>query len=363
MENQGQDLSQTGILRERISYIGDVEELKERHLSELQRESAAWQEKIREIMEENRYSQKHLAQLCEVSRPAVGKWCTGSIPGGRDTFIKIGFAAHYDLEQMNQFLVRYGKCPALYAKSLEDSIYIFVLSSEMLPHTYMESKRIMKRVEDALKGIEPGEKGITDTNHLKDALVRLKSEAELECFIRENLSEYKSAYSKFYDQVMASIYANSRRLAVSNRAGESLIVNVEQIANEQDWSASLRQCVYEIQRRSWFPRRRSVISLGLHLNMTVDEINELLQLAQMETLCAKDPVESAIIFAIEDAEVRGLLLDPVDRIVPRGSLLESKELEDYVKTISGLCDHVREVMEYLELPDTEALIQDILIEW
>ena len=51
-------------------------------------------------------------------------------------YIRIGLAAGYDPEEMNAFLQRFGRCPKLYAKSIEDAACIFVLSSDTLPHTY-----------------------------------------------------------------------------------------------------------------------------------------------------------------------------------------------------------------------------------
>lgn len=53
----------------------------------------------------------------------------------------------------------------------------------------------------------------------------------------------------------------------------------------------------------WYPQRNKIISLGIHLNLDVDQINEMLELAQMEKLCAKTPFENAIIYALENAKL------------------------------------------------------------
>ena len=60
----------------------------------------------------------------------------------------------------------------------------------------------------------------------------------------------------------------------------------------------------------------------------------------------KNPVEGAIIFAVMDADVSELIPDP--------------ELRD---ASTDLCEHVRVVLEQLELPDAGELIQDLLVEW
>lgn len=178
---------------------------------------------------------------------------------------------------MNKFLIRYGKCPALYVKSLEDSIYIFVLNSAQLPHTYQECERVAERIKKALVWQEEEQTAVKEAGLLEDAVKQLATEDELTDFIQENISEYRRAFSRFYDQVIASIATNNLFYTELDGAG-NLTINVEGIANAQGWSSSLRKCVYEIRQRTWFPRRWKVISLGLHLNMTLDEINELLQL-------------------------------------------------------------------------------------
>lgn len=347
-----------------LGQIDDVDDLKRQYLSGLEQRSAAWKEKIEEIMEQNGYTTSSMAEVCRVTKPAVTKWRKGSIPSGRDTFIRIGFAAHYDLETMNKFLIRYGKCPALYAKSLEDSIYIFVLNSKQLPHTYQECERVEEQVTAALVWQEEdwGMAAAKETGHLEDAMKRLATEDELREFVQENILEYKRAFSKFYNQVIASIAANNLFFAETDKAG-NLALNVEGIANAQGWSASLRRCVYEIQQRTWFPRRRKVISLGLHLNMTLNEINELLQLAKMETLCPKDPVESAIIFAVVDADLSGKIPEKISDAALQDSLRSKAGRTDYVQEATELCNHVRRILEYLELPDAKALIEDLLEKW
>lgn len=352
----------TDDLKNFLEQFDDIDALKREYLSGLEEERTAWQEKIAEIMERNKYTNEQMAALCGVTKPAVAKWRRGSIPNGRDAFIRIGFAARYSLEEMNKFLIRYGKCPALYAKSLEDSIYIFVLNSARLPHTYQECVRVEEQVKKALVWQEGGDAGVKETGLLEDAVKRLSTEDELMAFIQENISEYRRAFSKFYDQVIASIAANNLFYAETDGMG-GLTLNIDGIANAQGWSPSLRKCVYEIRRRTWFPRRWKVVSLGIHLNMALDEINELLQLAKMETLCPRDPVESAIIFAVVDADLNGKIPEKVSGADLRASLRGGAGRTDYVQEAADLCNHVREILEYLELPDAQTLIEDLLEKW
>lgn len=340
------DTSKTGQLNRSLEYIGDPEELKMQYLPSVRHFDVAWKEKIQEIMDRQGYTPQVLATLCGVSRSGVDRWQKGSIPGKRDTFIRIGFAAGYDLAEMNKFLQRYGRYNQLYAKSLEDSVYIFVLNSETLPHTYATCQELLERIRSRLEQPKIAPADFKGTSLLNQALLSLETTAELEQFIQDNLGQYLSAFSKFYDRVLSHITALNWDYLNQSNTDRQDAFSVNQLADTQGWSASLRRCVSEIRQRKWFPRRTKIISLGLHLNLNREMIDELLELAHMEPLCAKNPVEGAIIFAVMDADVRELIPDP--------------KLRD---ASTDLCEHVREVLEQLELPDAEDLIKDLLVEW
>lgn len=322
----------TRMLRQELLHCDELEAFKKDFLPALKREGAVWQEKIQEILASNGYSRTEMAALCGVSRTAVSKWCAGSLPSSRDDFIRIGFAARYNLPEMNFFLQRYGKYPALYAKSLEDSMYMFTLNSKAFPHTYAFCQEILSNIKGLMK--TQGEQGTGDitTVQMSEELLQLESVDQLIAFVTENAASYQKAYTKFYAYVKAFIMANNVD-PITNTP-----YSVDALATAQNWSSSMRQCVSAIRQNKWFPLRRKVIALGLHLNMATEQINEMLQLAQMEALCPKNLVESAIIFAVDDADLN-------DLICCDGGM--------------ELCDHVRMILTELEIPDAAKLISDL----
>ena len=107
----------------------NIEDLKNNIIPQLKSQKEQWEKKINGIINENDYYKREFADLCKVSRVTVNKWCNGSIPKNRETFIRIAMAADYTKEQTNQLLKRYGRYPALYPKSLEDCVCIFVLNN------------------------------------------------------------------------------------------------------------------------------------------------------------------------------------------------------------------------------------------
>ena len=286
-------------------------------LSALQNEREAWSAKIREILRNSAYSERQFAALCEVTHAAVGKWKNGARPNGRDDFIKIGFAAHYDLDEMNRFLQRYGKFPALYPRSLEDSVYIFTLNSNVCPHEYRYAQEILQGIRERMEQMRETSVNSMDTGRLRSGLMSLNAPADLRRFMEENAASYREPYGNLCDYISFYLEMNERPMS---------------------WfclNASLTKCVSAIRNRKWFPIRRKVIALGVHLDMTVDEMNRMLTMAHMETLCPKNPVESAIIYAVTDAELNGKIGKGI------------------------LCDEVRQVMNRLQIPDADKFLNDI----
>lgn len=322
----------TTVVSDQLSHCDDITELKSQILPMLQDQRSQWKGKIEEILKTSGYSCKEFASLCKVSEPAVRKWRKGSLPQSRDMFIRIGFAAGYDLNQMNFFLQRYGRCPKLYIKSLEDSVCMFVLNSPTLPHTYKCYEDVLSYVKSQLEQ-EPGSSQLMyNTMQMSAYFSNLKSMEELIGFVKSCALSYAEAYHRFYDYVLEYMQSNSYDFA-GNRH-----VSANSVLSESEWSSSLRHCFYDIRNRKWFPLRQKLISLGLHLNMSLQELNEMLCLAKMEPLYSKNPVEAGLIFALVEAELN-------DRIFRDGS--------------NELCLFVKEKLIQMDLQESEYLIDDL----
>ena len=313
----------------------DLEDFVSTVIPKLSSWRSLWQQKIEQILADTGYSCRQFAQLCRVSEPAVRKWRGGALPQSRDMYIRIGFAAGYDLDQMNGFLRRYGRCPQLYAKSMEDSVCIFVLNSPTIPHTYEAYQKILACVKQELENFQAEESEIYPTVQMSSQLARLVSQEEMLAFARKHALSYLDAYRRLYNYILLYLDLNLQNI------GDDSSASFHAMAEESQWSSSLRHCVSQIRNRRWFPLRQKIISLGVHLNMDVDCINEMLRRAHMEPLYVKNPVEAAVKFAIEDAKI----MSEEDAIIPDGS--------------DGLCRYVRDVLEQIDLAEAMSLIEDL----
>ena len=323
---------ETFVIRDYISRCEDVDELKNRIFPLLRSQQDQWKQKIVDIIKQSGYTKTGFADVCGVSRVSVDKWCKGAIPKNRETFLRIGLAACYDRKRMDQLLQRYGRYPGLYPKSLEDCICMFVLQNDYgktSPDIYRE---ILGRIKSSLIKTNTHIYDNLSTVMIDTRLQGIQGEDELERFVSENAGVFTTAYHKFYAYVQMCIRANYEGYAGS----------VFELAEGQGWSSSLRQCVSEIRQKKWYPTRNKIISLGLHLSMDHEQINEMLGLAHMEPLCAKNVFESVIMFILEDASLN-------DMLNTRGADYDPDELSRYA----------RSVLQSLNIPEIEAFITEL----
>lgn len=316
-----------------------IEQLQQEIIPLLKDQRVRWAAKLKKIMYQNGYSVRQMAQLCQVSEPAVRKWLKGALPQSRDMYIRIGFAAKFDLNEMDLFLMRYGRCPQLYVKSPEDLVIIFILMSQDIEHTYSEYLRLLDIVRSSIQGENASFVTVKPTNFLNISAQSIKSTEQMLQFVSDYRSSFQASYANFYRYVKQYLNMNLRNEIWND--GDGRRASFHAMANESNWSSSLRHCVSEIRAERWFPLRNKVISLGLHLNMDVEAINQMLQCAQMEPLYVMNPIEAAVIWAVEDAKLSSL----DDAIVPDGS--------------SDLCECVKDVLIQLNLTESEFLIDDL----
>lgn len=324
---------ETEFIREEIARCEDVEELKDRIFPMIKSQQEEWSKKVAEIISTNNYTKSKFAELCGVSRVTVDKWCKGSLPKNRETFLKIGMVAKYNLDDMNVFLQRYGQYPALYSKSLEDCVCMFVLSQNYGEEAIDKYKYILTKIKDSIVRDENATVENVSTAKFDAKLSEINDENELEQFITDNIAMFSYTYHKFYAYVKLCINTNYPMSSTS----------VFDLAEGQGWSSSLRQCVSAIRQNKWYPTRNKIISLGIHLSMDHEQIDEMLQLAHMEPLCAKNIFESIIMFILDDASLNNMLDVDSDEFDP-----------------DELCRYAKEILQELELPEAASFISELV---
>lgn len=320
-------------IKDEISKCEDIDELKEKVFPMLKEQQEHWKGKINEIISGSGLSKEKFGKAVGVSRQTVNKWCNGSIPRNREDFLKIGMAAGYNREEMNRFLMRYGRYPALYSKDLGDCVCMFVLGQNYGEETLTKYNYILDKIKNNLQIDENAEAEDIDTLDFDEKLSDVKNEDDLEYFINENSKTFKTAYNKFYAYV--NMYMKDYMFGTSS---------IYELALVQNWSSSLRQAVSAINNHKWYPTRKKIISLGLHLCMEHEDIDEMLALAHMEPLCAKNIFESIIMFILDDASLNDLL---------------NKESEEEDFDFDAFFEYARDILSEVDLPEVEDFISEL----
>jgi hypothetical protein len=332
------DTFMTEQLSKDICACNSVEELKEKIQPILERQRERWQVKINDIIGDT--SKKDFAEAAGVSRVMVYNWCNGSVPQGREKYMRIGLAAMYGEEQINRLLQRFGGYSGLYSKSLPDCVCLYVLNHYHGRDAAIMYNQIMANIT---KNITHGGDGEDlSTVKMDERLSGVKNESELEQFINDNTATFATAYHRFYAHVMAHVRQNFNHECT----------NILSMSEAYGWSASLRQSVYAIGRHEWIPTRNKIISLGVHLAMDRSEIDEMLGLAHMEPLCAKNAFESVIIYILEDAYRQGMLTAEAESYG-----MQMGEVKSYESDF--LCEQAREIISYLNIPELNWFIAEV----
>ncbi len=327
-------------LEDKVSRCESTEELKEEILPLIRAQSVNWSEKIGEIFKASGLGKKEFAQRCGISRVMLDKWLKGALPNSRERFIRIGLSAGYGKEEMDRLLQRYGRYPGLYAKSLEDLVCLYVMghadsfASDKDSSLYDAYEEILNEIRTRILSSGSGSDEEVRTTVLERRLSEVSDKDELAAFIDENSSVFAMSFRKLYSYILTNLDANEDDIYSSSYA----------MAQIQGWSSSLRQCISAIKQNKWYPTRNKIISIGFHLSMDYDQINEMLEIAHMEPLCAKNIFESVLIYILNDAAL---------------SIGLDKGEEGY--DLSGLCLYGNDILKELDIPEISEFIAEIRI--
>lgn len=280
--------------------INDMQSFLDRHSEYF----TNWKAFINYLLDSGGYSYTQFARLCNISRNTVISWCEdGKIPRSREQFIRIGFAVKMSLDDMNDFLQRYGKYPKLNAKNIEDSITIFSLCNQLNYNQCQELKKHFSSILNHIPEERKRQKKYTyfSTIQLESELLSIRTLLDFETFIDKNTEAFTNSYINLSDFIDSYISLNT--LNDSQMTGTLNSFLTETIDNPR-LVASYNTMLSKLRCHGIVPSRIYLLALGIHLSMTAEDINTMLRFAGMEPLCAKDKLESIILFAAEYAVIQ-----------------------------------------------------------
>ena len=105
-------------------------------------------------------------------------------------------------------------------------------------------------------------------------------------YISSNLSDFRSANEKLYRHIEDYMERNAFTFKI--------------VATYEGLKPAFNTKYSHLKNLCECPSRNDLIALGIALRMTIEELNNMLDIAHMEPLYPKDRIEAAIIFVIFD---------------------------------------------------------------
>jgi transposase len=263
-----------------------------------------WKAFINYMVSVNGYSYSQFAKKCGIGHNTIISWCEkGSLPRSRNQFIQLAFGLKMSLDEMNGFLQRYGKYPRLYPKNIEDAIFIFALNQGITYKAAISLQTHFHQIIESYSSTKAEKKLPADnfeTIILETKLLSLNDIKQFESFVAENVNAFMSSYEKLISYIDNYIEINTIDFADTD-SQNSLNSFLHSKLSNPALINQYNKVISQLRNYRIVPKRNVLIVLGIYLDMSVTDVNQMLYMAGMEALCAKDKVECIIIYAIENA--------------------------------------------------------------
>lgn len=278
-----------------------------------------WESKIGPMLENGprgRVSNEQLAEGLGLSVNCVSGF-RHAIPAKRRSVIMMAVLLRLSVPETNELLCSWAKYQKLYAKHPEDAIFIYILNNGGSDHP----KALFEAYWDIYTGLRKQElrkRGAAvrmDTMVLEERIGRVRRadgvnpQADLEFMemMREYIQTYEDGYQKLADYIEAQFIrvCESHTGLLTEEELSRLKENKKITANilfrnDKSYKNRYYNRIRNIRRKHEVPKRAFLISMGIRLAMNTAQINKMLWLAGMQPLCAKDRLESALIFYLEE---------------------------------------------------------------
>ena len=331
-----------------------------------------WKAHINYLVNTSGYSYRKFASKCGISHNTIKSWCEkGLLPRSRNQFIQIGFGLKMSLATLNDFLQRYGKYPQLYSKNIEDAIFIFALNQGMDFSTAIALQdRFHYIIEAVFDKTLNNQTSISyyETLRLQTQLLSLHGEMQFEEFVKENIVSFSTSYEKLISYIDDYFDVATYDFMGADQH-ESLNSFLHTNIHSPQTINHLNKMISRLKTYRVIPKRNDLIALGIYLDMPLDDVNQLLSMAGMGPLCAKDKIESIVIYAIEtailnnpDIEYSNALLlknfsENPEVIENCRRIIDRYEMNPYttLEEDGGILKYVREALEQFDLEDVSEL--------
>lgn len=256
-----------------------------------------WAEHVGQLRKARRLHIYEIAKGCGLADATVSTFLK-KIPTKREYVIMLAAMLGMDVEQTDHLLTRWAKFQGLYAKNPEDAIWIYLLSKGGCDRPAEQFKAYHAVYQKELKNNRGG------TSHRHTFLVKQEiaesakrsaaSAAEDDDafiqMIRSQIPEFQAGYDKLMRYLEQQMEDARLEYGSPN----------EMFADNDYFRSNYYEKMRAFRKNRVLPSRTFLIVLGLRLNMDPKSIDQLLEMAGMGPMCAKDRLEGSVVFFLEE---------------------------------------------------------------
>ena len=140
-------------------------------------------------------------------------------------------------------------------------------------------------------------------------------------------------------------------------------------------NARYERMLSNLKQNGILPKRRELIAFGIHLNMTLEDINILLSKASMKELYVKDKIDCILMYFLDEVvkedpdllinnafKIKASIKDPMirqkyEKIVTRIMELEYDENDKEIKSIAEFVSKALQKIDFLEEDENKELLE------
>jgi len=270
----------------------------EEEFSEIYKSSSfrfgTWGDFIKDQFQQKPMPVKQLAKICQVDEKTARSFLR-EIPARRENVIKLGMILGMDLDGINHMLTHEARFQRLYAKNSQDAVWIYLIQNKkwdgICPIGSLYAKyweKYENLYEEYLVECRKSDSWL-DT---KMAFQELMADSAFDEAMRKVIPGFDHGYEKLISFIDAHMTKRGFTVADFDFQGDKKTAQV--------YYRELKK----LKKSRQVPTRVFLIALGLHMLLTVDEINEMLEYAGMLPLYSKDVLESRVIFYLENLDIR-----------------------------------------------------------
>jgi len=295
----------TEMLHKELSQCKYDEELQS-YLKNYEEFQIDWKNYINEQLMITGLSYKKFGDRCGFSKNTIKSWCEeGVVPRSRDQYIKLGFGLGMNEQEVNHLLTTYGGYQSLYSKDIYDAICIYFLRKQEqnigdVRYGYEMVKVWYKQYASCVgtHTIYMQYYKEVKTKDLTREIAMKESEKEFLEYVEQNKDVFSHVYSRLVIFMEDCIQIRIRECMEDSAEKISL----HQLFYRKHLDGSFEVAFSKLKRHGIVPKRQQLIQFGIAMNLTRNEINYMLSLANMSPLCVRNRAECILLYLLQRFE-------------------------------------------------------------